>query len=104
MKTQSKPELRAKISSQEIAIKTLTGTMIDMEERRRNCQFALEKVTEDRNRYASLYYAEALRARNLEKSVDSNELLVVKLSIGVAIIAGAALFLGTIVACVGFSL
>ena len=108
MKTQSKPELRAKISEQEIAIKTLTGTIqelqIDMEERRRNFQFALEKVTEDRNRYASLYYAEAVKVRNLEKSVDSNELLVVKLSIGVAIIAGAAIFLGTIVACVGFSL
>lgn len=118
MKTQSKPELRAKISEQEIAIKTLTGTIKelkienkrliyaehDTETRRRNCQFALEKVTEDRNRYAELYYAEAVKVQNLEKSVDSNELLVVKLSIGVAIIAGAAIFLGTIVACVGFSL
>lgn len=90
MKTQSKPELRSKIEAQESIIK--------------NYKFALDKATEDRNRYASLYDAEVAKVKNLEKSVESNEYLVVKLSIGVAIIAGAAIFLGTIVACVGFSL
>ncbi len=90
MKTQSKPELRSKIEAQESIIK--------------NYKFALDKATDDRNRYARLYDAEAVKVKNLEKSVESNEYLVVKLSIGVAIIAGAAIFLGTIVACVGFSL
>lgn len=90
MKTQSKPELRSKIEAQESIIK--------------NYRFTLDKATEDRNRYARLYDAEVAKVQNLEKSAESNEQLVVKLSIGVAIIAGMAIFFGTIVACVGFNL
>lgn len=91
MKAQSKPELRSKIKSQELTIKKL---MESTEEIRRNCQFALDQVTDDRNRYARLY----------DEVVEENQANRVKLWIVITVVSGAAIFFGTIVACSFFNL
>lgn len=94
MKTQSKPELRSKIKSQELTIKKL---MEATEEIRRNCQFALDQVTDDRNHYARLY------DEVVEKN-QANQANQAKLWIVITAVSGAAIFFGTIVACSFFNL
>lgn len=91
MKTQSKPELRYKIKSQELTIHKL---MESAEEIRRNCQFALDQVTDDRNRYARLY----------DDAVEESQANQAKLWIVITAVSGAAIFFGTIVACNFFNL
>jgi len=91
MKTQSKPELRSKIKSQELTIKKL---MESAKEIWCNCQFALDQVIDDRNRYARLY----------DDAVEENQANQVKLWIVITVVSGAAIFFGTIVACNFFNL
>lgn len=87
----SKHELRSKIKSQELTIKKL---MESTEEIRRNCQFALDQVTDDRNRYAWLY----------DEVVEESQANQAKLWIVITVVSGAAIFFGTIVACSFFNL
>ena len=94
MKTQSKPELRSKIKSQELTIKKL---MESTEAIRCNCQFALDQVTDDRNRYALLY-------DDAVEENQANQVNQVKLWIVITAVSGAAIFFGTIVACSFFNL
>ena len=90
----------------------------DTAEKLRNMQFTLDKITADRNRYASLYDGKcedlkmlgALRERNLESlryaetANEKHSKLIDRLTLALVVSGGLTVALGAIVACVFFKL